>query len=181
MTFYVVFPLQHFHHKHEGHNTANTALDNPEPRLNSLFLEVVRWSPGNCHVCISKGIKYWALPVGQLTRDKGEIGGGQWMLAFVSVSTLLPAFGNLRRKKVSDNNCGLSVGQPFQIARKTVYFQAQLDVFVGKDVSQAWQLEFRPRTHIMEGRATPESYPLTSTRGSWHVLVSINKQASSSV
>lgn len=59
------------------------------------------------------------------------------MLAFVNVSTLLPAFGNLRRKKVSDNNCGLSVGQPFQISRKTVCFQAQLDVSMGKDVSQA--------------------------------------------
>lgn len=75
--------------------------------------------------------------MGQLTRDKGECGGGQWVLAFVNVSTFLPAFGNLRRKKVSDNNCGLSVGQSFQIARKTVYFLAQLDVSVGKDVSQA--------------------------------------------
>lgn len=75
--------------------------------------------------------------MGQLTRDKGECGGGQWVLAFVNVSTFLPAFGNLRRKKVSDNNCGLSVWQSFQTARKTVYFQAQLDVSVGKDVSQA--------------------------------------------
>lgn len=75
--------------------------------------------------------------MGQLTRDKGECGRGQWIFAFVSVSTFLPAFGNLRRKKVSDNNCSLSVGQSFQIARKAVYFQAQLDVSVGKDVSQA--------------------------------------------
>lgn len=81
--------------------------------------------------------------MGQLAREcQGTV--GQWVLALVNVSILLPASGNPWRKKVSDNNCGLSVGQLFEIARKTVYFQAQLDVSVGKDVSQARQLEFHP-------------------------------------